>query len=92
MANNERRTEVVKALGDNINIPGLVKQLYYGEDGPGGEKGVVEQALADAVASTNTQLDDVALAALAPVLTENLFAQLDKAWNGVLSKAAAAEG
>lgn len=85
MANNERRQQFIAAIGNNIKLPDLVKELYYGADGPGGEKGVVEEALDDAVKSTDTQLDDIALAALAPALADALFSKLDEAWNGVLA-------
>ena len=80
MANEERKQAILKAVANRLDAPGFLEELYYEADGPGGEQGVIEKALADAVASTKTQLDDIAVAALAPALAANLLASFKAFW------------
>ena len=85
MANNEIKAKIFASAKRHMNPVAFLKDVYYGEDGPGGQPGVIEEKLREAVAKTNTQLDDVALAALGPTLAELIFEQLEDTWDKAMT-------
>ncbi len=66
--------EVLKSVHDNLNVPGLVKDVL--------DK-VVEPALDKLVKSTDNKFDDIAKAALYPILVDELNKQVQSLWDKI---------
>lgn len=71
-------SEVLKAVHENLNVPGLSAALL---------KNVVDPALKKLVADTANKFDDIAYKALYPVLEEELNNQVQIAWDSLLAPA-----
>lgn len=77
---------LIDAIAKNLNLPEFLKAVI---------NDIAEPALRDAVAKSSTKIDDVVLAALYPILEEELFKQFDAQWAnllGALSDAADGDG
>lgn len=58
----------------NLNVPGLVNDII---------DQVLEPALVNAIAKTETKIDDIILAAVLPKLKEEVKALVDAQWKGL---------
>lgn len=65
-------SDIKDILKKNLNIPELIKEVV---------KEIAKPALDEAVAKSETKFDDMALAALYPILEETLFSKVDDLWS-----------
>lgn len=72
--------EIKVAVHANLNVPGFLSDIL--------DK-VLEPALKDAVASTGTSLDDIAVAALLPILDSEVKSRVKAAWESLFADTAA---
>lgn len=70
------KAELLNSVYKNVNVPGLAGDIL--------DK-VLEPVLKDAVAKSNTKIDDIAFAALYPILEAELKKVIKSEWDKLVS-------
>lgn len=68
--------ELKEAVKNNLNVPGLIAEL---------QKDLLLPGLKEAAEKTSTPLDDMAIAALGPLLQNYLNAETKKGWDSLFA-------
>lgn len=79
----ELKDQILDIVKKRIDVPGLVKDSV---------KELLEPALLAAVAKSETKVDDILVAAILPILEEELFKLIDAKWKELLSPPVAPGG